>query len=666
MAENFMRQSFKIVIFVKIKLFHFCTVKMYVLLTLLKQQLLMIRFTILVGLLSLVGWTTSNAQNNFSAQSPCGFQISMTAVGTNMIGSVNPISNGTNFDVMNVVWRNMDTEEILGYGQTIDAAMPYGNYNVKTNFTVFSANGLSCSGQLVSHLAVIEPECVQPFSSMVVNGCGSTYAPVCGCDGIDYLNECAAYDAGVSRWWAGECATQPAVSDCGTTDLEFELLGGNPTDGFDVKFINLAAGQFTNLQIDFGDGSPLHEAAQWNEVIHHYNEPGLFRATLTAWRADATACISSVARTIATDSYTLLSGDAPIYSEYVLPGDADGSQRANVYDLLKIGQGYGVVGVPRPEASIEWAAQYAPKWAEIANDGVNLKHSDTNGDGLINDFDIEALELNYQPINISVPPIEVPPLTYSPALPSIRVEFADDTLSISQSGPVQIQAELVVGQSTQPVFGLYGVAGAMRYPDFVNHNPSFGYDPALLGSPNFVVSMNQDFHDQFQLDFGVSRKNGQGANGHGNLATVTFSADYIIIIDIIDRAESKIIPFVVPLEGIKAIDPQGNEILLSAPPELDTLWIKNNLLNSTKGRDLEAFRAEIFPNPTDQSSIVRTQGVSIERVVVRNAMGQTVYETYQTGGETAALPTAQWPQGHYAVQVATAKGVVERRLQVQR
>jgi PKD repeat protein len=622
----------------------------------------MTRISTLLCLFAVAAWTTSHAQNNFAAQTPCGFHISLTAVGNNMQGSIMPNSGSANMGISNVVWTNMDTEEVIGYGQSISSPMPYGNYNVKTNYIVVSNGGFSCSGQLVGHLAVIAPDCVQPFSSMVENQCGEAFAPVCGCNGIDYANECAAYDAGISRWWAGECATQPSASACGSTDLEFTVLGGNATDGFDVKFQNLAVGQFTNLQIDFGDGTPLYEAAQWAEVIHHYAKPGLFRATLTAWRADQATCVSSIARTVATDSYTLLSGDAPQYSEYVMPGDANGSQRADVYDLLHLGKGYGILGVPRPEASNDWVPQYAPRWAEHDLTGINYKHSDTNGDGLINDFDIEAIDLNYLPLNLQTSL----PLSYQPTLPAVRVEFDIDTLTINQAGPVQIEANVVIGEATQIVTGLYGLAGAIRYPDFVNHNPAFSYDPTVLGSPNFVISMGKDFHDQFQMDFGVVRKNNQGANGHGRIAKVTFAADYIIIIDIIDRAESKMIPFVVPMEGVKAIDSEGNEIQLSAPSQLDTLWIKNNLLNSTRNNDPQAFRTEVFPNPADQSSVVRTYGAPIEYIAVRNAVGQTVYEAKFEATEVVNLPTAQWAQGHYAIQVTTAKGSTERRLSVKR
>jgi PKD repeat protein len=592
-----------------------------------------------------------------SAQNPnwCGYEIYVTAVGTQLFGKIHPLSDASG-TLASVRWYDSKTNQILAETPDFSYNLPgFGHYLICAQYEVADdISGAACATTRCQPLTVADPACVNPNLANTISPCPALYAPVCGCDGVTFGNECEAMAAGVTTWWAGECGT---VSGNCSADMSIEIIGGNPDAGFDFKFKNLSAGDFSFVQLDFGDGSPIWEGSQWDAVSHHYAAGGIYRTNLTAWKNNS--CVSSVTKLLTTDAYSMGCEYLPGSTDYVMPGDADGDKKANVHDVLNIGLGYSISGAPRPNATTAWEPQFAPNWQQSVVTGVNFKHLDCDGNGLISSSDVGPVQQHYSPIDT----FEV---GWHADVPQVRVEFSEDTLYVNPNNPtpLEINADVLVGSAAQPALGLYGVAFALCYPEYVNHDPETYYVEDLFGANFQTLFLHKDNYNRRQLDMGVARTTvGQSVNGYGRVAKVTLVADFIIIVDITSRATKNVVPFTAPIKGIKAIDADGNVKEMSVPAELDTLWIK--LLQTTKSTapDLSQ-QIEIYPNPAADVALLVSSDLQVEQIEALNPLGQLLQTVQFSGERSVRLNVSDWQEGIYILRIRTDKGIAEKRLVV--
>lgn len=212
--------------------------------------------------------------------------------------------------------------------------------------------------------------------------------------------------------------------------------------------------------------------------------------------------------------------------DYVWPGDVNLDGVVDMNDLMILGLTAGASGSARVNASIAWFPQYVTNWADTVVIGVNYKHADTDGNGIVDISDTIAIVQNYG-------------LTHGAA--GRGYAWPQFVLSDARSGAPQLfvrQNEVILldgkhlriplhlGTAEIPVEGIYGlVFSLMADPEMVDtETVKLNHAPSWLGSLYDDLWAMQRTHPHAGFtDFGITRNDHNSLNGFGAIGTLEFS-----------------------------------------------------------------------------------------------------------------------------------------------
>jgi PKD repeat protein len=327
----------------------------------------------------------------------------------------------------------------------------------------------------------------------------------------------------------------------------------------------------------------------------------------------------------------------------VWPGDANSDGIVTNADALYLGLAFNQMGAARPAATLNWVGQPCPDWNfNFAQNNVNLKHADCNGDGIINFNDTLAIDLNYQNTHNK---------TEAPAAggqPPIWLEVVQDTVALLE----MVEVTVHLGTEDQPVDSLHGVAFSISFNEalFEQSGISLDFDNCILGTTGLdVLSFEKNLFSDGVIDIALTRNTLQNFGGYGPLLQFRIvSNDGVSVVTETDFG----------IQGITAVTSTGQEVLLS--PIGGTVVIDPNRVGVDEE---EMARLVVYPNPSSEMFTVAglPQGATIELIDV---LGQQVAFQWRAMADRVQVNVSDLRSGAYQLRVVTQNSVVTRSVRV--
>jgi len=335
----------------------------------------------------------------------------------------------------------------------------------------------------------------------------------------------------------------------------------------------------------------------------------------------------------------------------VWPGDADADGVVSIKDVLAVGYCAGEVGTERlgPAPDQIWYGMYSNDWVQNApGSGINLKHIDVDGDGVITVFDTDYISKFYGAHN-SITVEENP----SPAVTPIYFVTQNPN---PQPGD-HVFVDILLGAEPTPAIDVSGITFSLNYNTDLVEDGTFNvnfetdswlsYDSPVL---DFVKHPGLG-----RVDVAYTRVEGTMASGFGKIGTV----DFIIIDDIDGIRQGDQYVLNIGLSNTNMMNGAGTyENLLS---DGISLTIDNNIDidNSLNPEDLA-----LYPNPTEGLLNVHINGKNNFRMIEVVDITGRVLKLVEDTSNHILIDVSSYQDGMYFVRATTDKGFITQRFQV--
>ena len=347
----------------------------------------------------------------------------------------------------------------------------------------------------------------------------------------------------------------------------------------------------------------------------------------------------------------------------VWPGDANRDRGVTAKDYLFVGVLAGLNltdGIPRGITSTEWFGFNADAWnTEFL--GVNCNNADVNGNGVINEFDVQAIDENFglNRDNFVYTQEQLVPVPDQNLL-EIRLEENEVDLATAQLFDRIIGLEVSLsGPAAEDLSpGLNGISFDMRYDtNMVSPFVFLNQDRNTIFQHNFAFVNDQrregnELLGDNKIQYAFTNYNGIEVRDRGLLVDQDMFVRESAVTSNPDGRDTLVITFY----NVCAITGTGQFLPMDA--QYDTLFLSNLAIDPdliSDVEDVEQVELTLYPNPANEVVHLQMDKPITGAVRIIDLQGR-VMDQVELSSDRLTIPTDEYAAGLYFLQVTGESG----------
>ena len=290
----------------------------------------------------------------------------------------------------------------------------------------------------------------------------------------------------------------------------------------------------------------------------------------------------------------------------VWPGEANLDGVVNTKDILQIGSVFNQTSdKKRVMATTEWVEQSCQDW-ELNKFNVNAKHSDSDGNGVINFSDSEVIKKNYSKVSLKMDEN----ISTDPSGPPLFISLKKDTVSQSDS----IVYDIYFGDSEMPVENLFGMSIKLQHEiaEVFGSDNLANFNGSWLGVENEdMIAVEIPLEDG--IDIGISRIDQTNRSGEGFLFSVKFLSS--------GNLEGVQTDFNLRITDLLIISFEGDTII----PNI--VYTDPVIVFNKKEPDLNTLEKNLIIYPNPSSGVLNIESrLQLDEIRIVDLSGRSIYE----------------------------------------